>query len=109
MDLRDKKLTPASLAFYIGVVIRRSASFQPFSIPKSNFPKYVYGELDTEFVRLVNTELQKLGWQMIVMESYVAVIPDWNFNPIDDDKIFMDSVIFPDTRVVIHNVLRSNR
>lgn len=109
MDLQDKKLSPKLLAYYIGVAIQRLASFQPFSIPKSNFPKYVYGELDTEFVRLVNIELQKQGWQMIVMECCVAVIPDYNFNPVDDGKIIMDDVNYPHNKVVIHNVLRSNR
>lgn len=109
MDLRDKKLTPALLAFYIGVAIDRVCHHEPFSIPKGNFTKYLYGELDAEFVRLTNENLRRRGWYMVLMEHCVAIVPDYNFNPIDDDKIFMDSVTFPDTRVVIHNVLRSNR
>lgn len=108
MDLRDRKLTPAMLAYYISVATQRIGKFQPFSIPKSNFQKYIYGELDTEFVRLVNIELQQKGWHMAVMECCVAIIPDYNFDPIDDNKVFMDAVNEPTNAVVIHNVLRSN-
>lgn len=114
MDLRDKKLTPALLAFYIEVAFRRVAQNQPITIPKSNFKQYIYGELDEQYTKLVNVELAKVGLHMAVMSQHVAVIPDYNFSPITPNAINMDIVIntssvhFPDNRVVIHNVLRSH-
>lgn len=114
MDLREKKLSPPLLAFYIEVAYQRVGHHRPITIPKGNFKDYLYGELDEQYAKLVNIELAKVGLHMAVMSQHVVVIPDYNFNPITPDALFMDTILntssvhFPDNRVVIHNVLRSN-